>query len=89
MSHSIVLPQLWGSSDGGDFDIFDALAAMEGCLTIPQLATMLGVSKNGLYEMAKIGTLPSLHIGTSIRLNPRAVIKWLRDRTRATSKQFH
>ncbi len=40
------------------FDVFEALSSRRGCLTVPELAGMLGVSKNGLYEQVKPGTLP-------------------------------
>jgi excisionase family DNA binding protein len=65
------------------FDIFEALSSRKGCLTVPELADMLGVSKNGLYEQVKAGTLPGLRIGTTVRLNPRTIATWLRERTTA------
>ena len=65
------------------FDIFEALSSRKGCLTVPELAEMLGVSKNGLYEMVKAGTLPGLRINTTVRLNPRTIAAWLRERTTA------
>jgi excisionase family DNA binding protein len=52
-------------------------------MTVPELADMLGVSKNGLYEQVKAGTLPGLRIGTTVRLNPRTIAKWLSDKTTA------
>jgi excisionase family DNA binding protein len=68
------------------FDVFEALSAHKGCLTVPELANMLGVSKNGLYEQVKAGTLPALRIGTTVRLNPRTIASWLRERT--TAKRY-
>jgi excisionase family DNA binding protein len=65
------------------FDIFEALSSRKGCLTVPELADMLGVSKNGLYEQVKAGTLPGLRIGTTVRLNPRTIATWLGARTTA------
>lgn len=65
------------------FDVFEALSSRRDCLTVPELAEMLGVSKNGLYEQVKAGTLPGMRIGTTVRLNPRTIAKWLRERTTA------
>jgi excisionase family DNA binding protein len=65
------------------FDVFAELASRKGCMTVPELAEMLGVSKNGLYEQIKAGTLPGLRIGTTVRLNPRTIAAWLRERTTA------
>ena len=65
------------------FDVFEALSSRKGCMTVPELADMLGVSKNGLYEQVKAGTLPGLRIGTTVRLNPRTIATWLHERTTA------
>ena len=71
------------SEEEQQFDVFEALSSRKGCMTVPELADMLGVSKNGLYEQVKAGTLPGLRIGTTVRLNPKTIASWLRRRTTA------
>lgn len=67
------------------FDVFSALSTATSCITVPELAVMLKVSKNDLYAKVKSGSLPGIRIGSSVRLNPKIVADWLTQQT--TSKR--
>jgi excisionase family DNA binding protein len=48
--------------------------------TVPQLATLLSMSRSEMYEQVKAGKLPAMRIGTNIRLCPKTTGQWLRTR---------
>jgi excisionase family DNA binding protein len=47
-------------------------------MTAGEIAELLAVTTITVYKLAKAGRLPSFRIGTSVRLDPRAVAEWLR-----------
>ena len=50
-------------------------------LTVPEVAAMLGLSRNGAYEAVAAGQIPSIRIGRRV-LVPRAALQRLLDRAR-------
>jgi excisionase family DNA binding protein len=42
------------------------------------MAKLLQVSRGQIYKLAK-STIPSFHLGTSVRFDPHSVAKWLRE----------
>jgi excisionase family DNA binding protein len=48
-------------------------------LTVPQVAARLGVAKSFVYELARTGRLPCVHVGRYVRVDSRAVDSWLED----------
>lgn len=56
--------------------IKERICNFEGALQARDLANIFGVTKNLIYEQARIGTLPSFRIGTAVRFDPRAVCEW-------------
>lgn len=42
------------------------------CITIPEAAKLLGVSRNTGYEMARLGQLPTIRCGQRRLLVPKA-----------------
>jgi excisionase family DNA binding protein len=62
------------------FDVIAELSSRRKALSVMEVATLLGVSKQAVYDQIKRGNLPALQLGTAIRLNPRDVADWLRER---------
>lgn len=58
--------------------LVEKLESRQEALTVQEVAEILGVSDKHIYEMAADGTLPSFHVGRSIRLDPQDVADWLR-----------
>jgi excisionase family DNA binding protein len=56
----------------------DRVERIERALTAKELAELLNVSKITIFKQAKARRIPSFHIGTCVRFDPRAVANWLR-----------
>ena len=56
----------------------DRIERMERALTANELAEMLTVSRITIFKQAKAGRIPSFHVGTCVRFDPRSVAQWLR-----------
>jgi excisionase family DNA binding protein len=56
----------------------DRIERIGRALTAKELAQMLSVSTITIFKQAKAGRIPSFHIGTCVRFDPRAVANWLR-----------
>lgn len=46
-------------------------------LRIPEVATILDVSEERAYELARSGALPIVRIGRQIRVDPDKLSEWL------------
>lgn len=49
------------------------------CVTVPEAAKMLGISRNYAYELVKIGVLPSIKLGKRILIPKLALMKMLEE----------
>lgn len=49
-------------------------------LTAEELAALLNVSEKTVYRWSKLGSLPSVRLGTAVRFEPSVVSIWLRER---------
>ncbi len=49
------------------------------CLTVPEAAAMLGISRNFAYELVKQGKLPAIKFGKRL-LIPRAALEKMLDK---------
>jgi excisionase family DNA binding protein len=58
----------------------DSIEQFDHCLTVPELARILRIHPITLYRAAQSGRLPSFRINSAVRLDPRAVATWLRQR---------
>jgi excisionase family DNA binding protein len=63
---------------------------MEKLVTASVVAEMLGVSRQKIYAMARLGTLPSIPCSDdgqrgAIRFRPSSIEKWLEQRERGTN----
>ena len=47
--------------------------------SVGELAELLNVSKRGIYALINRGKVPVVRIGTSVRLDPKAVATWIRE----------
>jgi len=61
--------------------IIDQIEQREGAMTVEELALILNCSNKTLYRTIKKGKLPSIRIGSLIRLCPQTVAEWLRSRS--------
>jgi excisionase family DNA binding protein len=57
--------------------LIERLEGQRKALTVQEVAELLGVSDKHIYEMTADGTLPSFHVGRSVRLDPQDVADWL------------
>ena len=46
-------------------------------LRIPEVATILDVSEDRAYKLARSGALPIVRIGRQIRVDPKKLSEWL------------
>ena len=56
------------------FKSFDDLPLM---LSVPEMATALGISRAGAYELARSEGFPALRIGTRIVIPKDKLIEWV------------
>lgn len=62
--------------------IIGKVQAMEGLLTVEQLAERLNVPKSWVYERTRDRTnsgIPRVHVGKYVRFNLSEVIEWLKE----------
>ena len=59
--------------------ISDYLSQLDHCLTAPALARILGIHKITVYKLAAAGEIPSFKIASSVRFDPRAIARWIRE----------
>jgi len=60
--------------------IIEQIEQREGAMTVEELALILNCFSKTLYKSIKKGKLPSIRIGSLIRLCPQTVAEWLRSR---------
>lgn len=65
-----------------DYKSFDELPLM---LSVPQMASVLGISRAGAYELARSKGFPSLTIGTRIVVPKEKFIAWIDRKTAGNS----
>ena len=54
------------------------LDTLPDVLTVPEVASMLRISRGAAYEAARRGKIPGVRrVGRSIRVSKRAVVDWL------------
>jgi excisionase family DNA binding protein len=58
--------------------VIQALQARDGALRAPELAKLLGVTRQHVYKMAAEGAIPSFRVGAAVRFDPAMVAEWLR-----------
>ena len=51
------------------------------CITVPEAAAMLGLSRNFAYELVRKGLLPSIRLGKRILIPKVALVKMLEQGT--------
>jgi excisionase family DNA binding protein len=59
-------------------NLIEQLEARRGAMKVAELCELLGVDDKHIYRMAARGSLPSFHVGGSVRFDPQEVAKWLR-----------
>jgi len=56
----------------------DRIAQFDHALTAAELSKLLAISKVTIFKHAAAGRIPSFHIGSCVRFDPRAIANWLR-----------
>lgn len=56
------------------------LHSLSPLLTLRQVAEFLGVDERTLFSIRRRGELPTVHIGSSVRVTPQALRKYIADR---------
>lgn len=59
-------------------DLPSRIERMSRALKVSELASLIHISGNRLYEMVSQGALPSYRIAGSIRFDPKITADWLR-----------
>ena len=49
------------------------------CMTVPEAAEMLGISRNHAYELARRGKLPVIRLGKRLIIPRTGFEKWLEE----------
>jgi excisionase family DNA binding protein len=62
-------------------DLPSRIEHCKGALTAPALATLLGMSRTTIYEMAATNRLPYYKIGCMVRFDPVTIAEWLRSQS--------
>lgn len=47
--------------------------------TVPEIAELLQMKRERVYEAVRLGLVPSVHIGRQIRIEEKAFVAWVRD----------
>lgn len=63
---------------GGKTRILTTLERRDNALKAPEIARLLGVTRQQVYKMAARGTIPSFRVGTAVRFDPGLIADWLR-----------
>jgi excisionase family DNA binding protein len=59
--------------------------AIERLLLRPrEMAELIGVSRTRAYELLRSGTIPSIKIGSSVRVSASQLRRWIDDRVEKT-----
>ena len=61
--------------------IIARLRAMRTAMLVKDLAYLLGMGRNTVYLMIRSGRIPSIRIGSVVRVDPVQVADWLEERT--------
>jgi len=61
--------------------IYKNYADLPLMLSVPDVATILGISRTGAYELVKSQGFPSLHIGTRIVVPKDKFLLWIDGKT--------
>ena len=56
----------------------DRIERIGHALRAGELAELLAVSRVTVFKQAAAGRIPSFHVGTCVRFDPRAIANWLR-----------
>jgi excisionase family DNA binding protein len=62
-------------------DLPSRIERCKGALTAPALASLLGMSRTTIYEMAATNRLPYYRIGCMVRFDPVTIAEWLRSQS--------
>lgn len=65
---------------GTPYSVYDAIARQQAPLSVPELAKLLGVSSDVLYDWVRTGKIPQLIMPGRrvIRFDPASLCHWLR-----------
>jgi excisionase family DNA binding protein len=58
--------------------LIEILENRQKALTVQEVAALLEVSRQHVYEMVADGTLPGFQVGRSVRIDPQDLADWLR-----------
>lgn len=47
------------------------------CISVPDLASYLGISRSGAYNLCRSGQIPSIRIGGSVRVRKSVFLEWI------------
>jgi excisionase family DNA binding protein len=59
-------------------NLADQIEKIDHALKAQEVAVLLNVSPQLIYEQAKAGRIPSFKVGFNRRFDPKAVAEWLR-----------
>jgi excisionase family DNA binding protein len=55
-------------------------------LRVPETAEAIGISRAKTYELIAKGVIPSIRVGSSIRVPVEALRQWIRDQQQASER---
>lgn len=51
---------------------------LQSLWNVAQVAELLDLSVHRVYQLAKLGTIPSIRVGRTLRFDPDTMVAWLR-----------
>lgn len=69
------------------FTIADQIERKTSLFDLKALAQLLGVEYTTLWDMQKDGRLPVVRIGSAIRVDPKVIAVWIRERSTSPAVQ--
>ena len=87
LSLRTVLPDMDIQHTTDPTDLPAIIQSRQKALTVLELAELLSLCPKQVYALIKRGSLPSYHIASSLRLDPKTTADWLRGQTAPTNGQ--
>jgi excisionase family DNA binding protein len=60
----------------------EALRGERLLYTMAEAAAVLGIGRSTVYELARTGALPVMHVGRAVRVPREAIEEWVREQVR-------
>jgi excisionase family DNA binding protein len=70
-------------SDNAPTTIIERIRSMRSALSVTEFADLMGMGRNTVYTLVRSGRIPSMKVGSVLRLDPVIIADWLECRSDA------